>query len=113
MQCQCSCGKTQFAISANVAPIMRVYCHCTICQKYGGEPFADILVFRKKDITAPLFPNLSMVPKDMFGEDVKLPEPIMHMFYEHHINDANDNLPKHIGFIKSQYAFMRELFRGL
>ena len=46
-----------------------------------------------------------MVPADMFADSVQLPEPKAHMFYEKRVNDADDDLPKHHGFMSSQWAF--------
>lgn len=46
---KCSCGKTQ--LSMQNKPIMRVICHCTICQEFNNAPFADIVIFNKKDVS--------------------------------------------------------------
>lgn len=48
----CACGHAIFQIKG--APILRGYCHCTICQKYNNAPFGDITVYRAKDVTLPL-----------------------------------------------------------
>ncbi len=32
---------------------MRAFCHCTICQKANNAEFADIALFKAKDIVAP------------------------------------------------------------
>lgn len=37
---KCECGAVE--LEATVAPKARFICHCTICQKVYGEPFADI-----------------------------------------------------------------------
>lgn len=47
----CGCGRTQFAIHG--APLMRSYCHCTICQEFNQAPYADITVFRARDVSLP------------------------------------------------------------
>jgi len=144
--CQCSCGNTAFNI--NVKPLMRAKCHCTICQKYNEADFADVVVFRRKDIpefvlgsidfktykkppavqrgkcntckqptlelfSMPLFPSLAMVPLQMFPAEASLPLPKMHMFYEHHVNEHIDDVPKHKGLISSQGGFMKYLFKAL
>jgi hypothetical protein len=58
----------------------------------------------------PLMPKLTMVPADMFVDDSKLPNPRAHMFYENRVNDFEDSLPKHNGFLKSQYCFFKYLW---
>ena len=42
--CSCPCGASRFAVDGN--PIGRFFCHCTICQKIYGKPFADVTYFR-------------------------------------------------------------------
>ena len=49
--CQCACGKTQFRLHGS--PLIRAYCHCTICQQFSGAAFADISVFRPRDVEMP------------------------------------------------------------
>ena len=44
----CSCGKNHFSILNQ--PVGRFICHCTICQKYTGNDYSDVLVFLKRDI---------------------------------------------------------------
>ncbi|NNE35571.1 MAG: hypothetical protein HKN13_10050 [Rhodothermales bacterium] len=34
-------------------PLFRILCHCTICQRFNSAPFADVLVFRDKDVSLP------------------------------------------------------------
>lgn len=48
---QCECGETHFDILKK--PIMRVICHCTICQEFNQAPFADIAIFNAKDVSLP------------------------------------------------------------
>lgn len=50
-QGQCACGQTKFQIKGT--PLVRGYCHCTLCQKYNNAPFGDITVYRAKDIELP------------------------------------------------------------
>lgn len=45
---QCDCGSTRFSIQGK--PIVRMYCHCTICQEFNNAPYGDITVFRSKDV---------------------------------------------------------------
>jgi hypothetical protein len=41
--CACPCGASRFAVHGD--PIGRFFCHCTICQKVYGKPFADVTYF--------------------------------------------------------------------
>ena len=45
---QCRCGNIRFKIKSE--PLLRVICHCEICQEFNGAPFADILIFDKKNV---------------------------------------------------------------
>ncbi|QIZ76876.1 GFA family protein [Ferrimonas lipolytica] len=49
--CLCICGATQFQVFS--APLLRVYCHCTICQRFNNAPFADVTIFRTEDVRMP------------------------------------------------------------
>jgi hypothetical protein len=51
VECQCACGATRFQTLG--APLFRIYCHCTICQRFNNAPFADILVHRAEDVALP------------------------------------------------------------
>jgi hypothetical protein len=41
--CACLCGASRFTVAGN--PVGRFFCHCTICQKVYGKPFADVTYF--------------------------------------------------------------------
>ena len=45
---QCECGKAHFEVVGK--PVFRSICHCQFCQQFNQGPFADIMVFRHKDI---------------------------------------------------------------
>lgn len=47
-ECQCQCGDSKFFIQGG--PLIRIFCHCTICQEFNDAAFADISIFRAKDI---------------------------------------------------------------
>ena len=49
--CQCPCGVNQFSVSGE--PIVRFFCHCSICQKKYDAPFADVVLFKLSDVTMP------------------------------------------------------------
>lgn len=57
-------------------------------------------------------PNLAMVPRAMLPVEVALPDPSGHMFYDKRVADANDDWPKHRGYLRSQAAFFRYLAFG-
>lgn len=48
---QCACGKNQFTLFNNA--LLRVICHCEICQQFNEAPYADILIFNAKDVELP------------------------------------------------------------
>jgi len=50
--CACLCGASRFTVAGN--PIGRFFCHCTICQKVYGKPFADVAYFRADAVAPPV-----------------------------------------------------------
>ena len=44
----CSCGANRFSITQ--PPIVRFYCHCSICQAYNNQHYSDVAVFLKADV---------------------------------------------------------------
>jgi hypothetical protein len=48
-ECACRCGASRFAVAGT--PIGRFLCHCTICQKAYGKPFADVTYFWGGSVT--------------------------------------------------------------
>jgi hypothetical protein len=49
--CACLCGASRFTVAGN--PIGRFFCHCMICRKAYGKPFADVTFFWAKSVTLP------------------------------------------------------------
>jgi hypothetical protein len=47
----CSCGDVNFTVKGK--PLLRAFCHCTICQAYNEAPYADITLFRSSDVIMP------------------------------------------------------------
>jgi hypothetical protein len=47
-QCQCGCGKTRLTIQDG--PLVRIFCHCTICQEFNMAAYADVSIFLAKDV---------------------------------------------------------------
>jgi hypothetical protein len=52
LDCACLCGASRFRVAGN--PIGRFFCHCTICQKVYGKPFADVAYFRADAVAPPV-----------------------------------------------------------
>ncbi len=48
-QGQCQCGDTQFTIRGK--PIVRTFCHCTICQEFNSAAYGDVTIFLSKDVS--------------------------------------------------------------
>lgn len=74
---------------------------CTKCGAAAVETFH-----------APLLPKLTMVPRAMLAADADLPEPVAHFFYETRVAEADDALPRHEGFLPSQWAFLKHYLRS-
>lgn len=47
----CPCGHARFTLSAT--PITRFYCHCLICQRLYGTPYADVSVVPARHVHGP------------------------------------------------------------
>lgn len=47
-KCNCECGRTEFVLQGK--PLMRMFCHCTICQEFNEVEFSDATIFLAKDI---------------------------------------------------------------
>lgn len=144
--CTCECGSVSYAVPDK--PLFRMFCHCTICQKFNDAAFGDIFVYRASDIERPeqglvkfdtyrpppnvqrgkcascakpaievldmpLLPSLIVVPGNMQKELDTLPAAKGHVFYESRIQDMQDDLPKHSGYLKSQLVFGKHLLMAL
>lgn len=144
--CQCECGNTEFELKGK--PLVRMLCHCTICQEFNQAPFGDVSIFLAKDVELkdknsvelkqykkppavergkctqcqkpvieffdlPLMPALTIVPSNHIPCGDYSLEPATHIFYHSRVADADDNLPKHEGFMKSQMALTAKLCGGM
>lgn len=47
----CECGEARFNVSGK--PLMRAFCHCTICQTFNQAAYSDITLFRARDVVVP------------------------------------------------------------
>lgn len=59
------------------------------------------------------FVKLAFVPTINYPAEVGLSEPSMHIFYNSRISEADDELPKHSGYLKSQLALSYQLISAL
>ena len=48
---RCECGHVRFSVDG--PPLLRGFCHCSICQAFNNAPFADITLFRRKHVSMP------------------------------------------------------------
>jgi hypothetical protein len=46
--CSCRCGASRLTVTGE--PIGRLVCHCTICQAFNKQPYADVTVFPAQSI---------------------------------------------------------------
>lgn len=44
----CECGKTRFKVTGE--PLLRMYCHCTICQQFNKADFGDVTMLLSRDV---------------------------------------------------------------
>lgn len=145
-KCSCECGSVSYSVPDK--PLLRMYCHCTICQKFNDAAFGDIFVYRASDIEKPeatlvkfdtyrpppnvqrgkcascarpaievlempLLPSLILVPGNMQKDNGTLPKAKGHVFYESRLEDMQDDLAKHSGYLKSQLVFGKHLLMAL
>ena len=61
--------------------------------------------------TLPFF-SLAFVPAVCYPEQVRLPEPAMHIYYESRVADVADDLPKYVGAWSSKIAFLRMILKA-
>lgn len=75
---------------------------CSAC----GSPVMEAL-------TIPAFPKLSILPVQTMTDTTGLPDGAFHMFYDRRVADIEDDLPKHAGYLPSQWAFGATLLKAL
>ncbi len=46
--CGCPCGRNRFTVSGS--PLLRVICHCRICQEFNHDPCADIAIYKRTQV---------------------------------------------------------------
>ena len=45
----CGCGGS--GVELDAAPLLRFYCHCSLCQQFNAAPRADMVVYRRRDVS--------------------------------------------------------------
>lgn len=74
--------------------------------KSCGKPTIEFLKM-------PLSPALTIVPTKNLSNQQDVLEPSFHSFYHRRKADADDNLPKYSGFLRSQVGFMTRLIGAM
>ncbi|EGQ7765758.1 GFA family protein [Vibrio parahaemolyticus] len=57
--------------------------------------------------------KFALIPTDNFKDKNLLPPPAIHMFYHHRIEDIVDDLPKYTGYLTSEFAVIKLMYRLL
>lgn len=73
IEAACPCGNARLTIHA--PPRFRMYCHRTICQRFNQAPFADVLVYRARDVD---LPELGAVEFDTYKPPAQRPARQVH-----------------------------------
>lgn len=47
----CECGSVSYSLPDK--PLFRMFCHCSICQKFNDAAYGDIFVYRLADVEQP------------------------------------------------------------
>ena len=50
-KCVCECGSVSYSVPEKA--LFRIYCHCSICQKFNDAAYGDIFVYRAGDVQRP------------------------------------------------------------
>jgi len=53
--------------------------------------------------------RIAFVPAHMYTDSNDLPAPSLHIFYDKHVEDIEDGLPKYSGYLSSELAVTRLL----
>ena len=136
---RCSCGNASLELTS--APLVRFLCHCTICQAVYKAPYADATIVARGAVRSldhvdfkrhrsppslnrgtcnscgePVvgtLATLAFIPARIFPQAELLPEPAMHIFYHSRVADVSDSLPKHSGYLASEWAVTKLAIRSL
>ena len=67
------------------------------CAECGGVAIETIHI--------PVLPKMTIIPAQTLHNSELAPAPSFHMFYHRRVSEASDELPKHEGYLRSQWAF--------
>jgi len=60
-----------------------------------------------------VLPRVVLVPTQNIQDPSLVPDLSLHIFYDTRVADADDDLPKYSGYLRSQAAFSAAMYRGL
>lgn len=64
-------------------------------------------------LSIPLMPKLVLIPSGNIDNGERLPDPVMHIFYDKHVQAFDDGLKKYRGFLPSQIGFSVALIKSI
>lgn len=50
-ECRCPCQQTRYTVTGPA--LLRAVCHCTLCQQFNRADYADIVIYRERDVQMP------------------------------------------------------------
>ena len=79
----CGCGVSGLELGA--APLLRFYCHCSLCRQFNGAPRADVVVYRRREVSVLpgsdlIFERLRPPPAVDRGRCARCREPVVEFF---------------------------------
>ena len=81
---QCACGASSFTVSG--PPVLRLICHCTICQEFNDAAFADVSIYTADNVNLPdnqpiSFSTFKKPPAVQRGKCQKCGKPAIEFFH--------------------------------
>ncbi len=64
-------------------------------------------------LNIPTMPEVVIVPSENIRDKALIPNPCLHIFYDRRVADVQDSLPKHTGYLKSEFALGEKLVMAL
>jgi hypothetical protein len=79
----CGCGGAGLELS--LPPLLRFYCHCSLCQQFNAAPRADMVVYRRSEVSVLpgselAFERLRPPPAVDRGRCARCREPVVEFF---------------------------------
>jgi len=80
IKANCACGNVELKIFGSA--LFRLFCHCTICQRFNGAPFADVVIYKAAQVSTPptetvSFSTLKPPPNAQRGKCIRCHKPII------------------------------------